>query len=176
HLAWLWHHRRDTLHVYGDVEHGYIVAPHAPQHRSQRPQPLGVDPEPFAVEGPVASSPEIFGRRVHGRPTGYGGEAHEQRWKAAVRSAFVDCVLPADCRVQVECEFLLAPEQRGRNEPDLDNLIKTTIDALDDVLGLRSGTGQRVEADDVRVNRIAASKRFAAAGEQSGARIVVQEL
>lgn len=26
HLAWLWHHRRESLHVYGRAEDGYIVA------------------------------------------------------------------------------------------------------------------------------------------------------
>ena len=61
-------------------------------------------------------------------------------------------------------------------EPDLDNLIKSTIDALDAVLGVRSGTGARLEADDVRVDRIVASKRPAAATEEPGARVTVTEL
>ncbi|WP_183092439.1 DUF429 domain-containing protein [Nocardioides stalactiti] len=30
HLAWLWHHRRDALQVYGSFEDGYIVAPPPP--------------------------------------------------------------------------------------------------------------------------------------------------
>lgn len=30
HLAWLWHHRPDTLQVYGSVQEGYIVAPAPP--------------------------------------------------------------------------------------------------------------------------------------------------
>lgn len=30
HLAWLWHHRPDTLQVYGSLEDGYIVAPPPP--------------------------------------------------------------------------------------------------------------------------------------------------
>ena len=32
HLAWLWHHHRESLHVYGSVEEGYIVAPPPPSH------------------------------------------------------------------------------------------------------------------------------------------------
>lgn len=32
HLAWLWHHRRDTLRVYGSLAEGYIVAPPPPSH------------------------------------------------------------------------------------------------------------------------------------------------
>ena len=67
-------------------------------------------------------------------------------------------MLPAQCRVQVELDFVLAPDQVGRVEPDLDNLIKSTVDALEAVLGVRPGTGYRVEADDVRVDRIVASK------------------
>lgn len=27
HLAWLWHHHRDALHVYGDLDNGYIITP-----------------------------------------------------------------------------------------------------------------------------------------------------
>lgn len=32
HLAWLWHHRRDRLDVYGSLDEGYIVAPPPPSH------------------------------------------------------------------------------------------------------------------------------------------------
>ncbi len=75
-----------------------------------------------------------------------------------------------------DLKFLLGQDQTGRNEPDLDNLIKAAIDALDGVLGVRAGTGLRVEADDVRVDRITASKRPAGADEDPGARITVAEL
>jgi predicted RNase H-like nuclease len=37
HLAWLWHHRRDALQVYGSMQEGYIVAPPPPKHRPLRP-------------------------------------------------------------------------------------------------------------------------------------------
>lgn len=37
HLAWLWHHRREALQVYGSVEEGYIVAPPRPGHGAVRP-------------------------------------------------------------------------------------------------------------------------------------------
>ncbi|SFL71676.1 Endodeoxyribonuclease RusA [Geodermatophilus ruber] len=168
HLAWLWHHRRSALEVYGDVEVGYIVAPPPPLHRPQQPE----------RSGGLASvpTPGRFERVVRGRPTGYSAGVNEQRWKADLRSAFSGCTLPAGCRVQVELEFLLGQDQRGRNEPDLDNLIKAAIDALDGVLGVRTGTGLRVEADDVRVDRIAASKRHAGENEDPGARITVAEL
>lgn len=35
HLAWLWRHRRESLHVYGNVDEGYIVAPPPPVHAAQ---------------------------------------------------------------------------------------------------------------------------------------------
>lgn len=167
HLAWLWHHRPDTLHIYGDVDDGYIIAPPPPLHRPEQTERRG--------GGAGVLTPGRFERVVHGRPTGYSGEANEQRWKAEVRSAFSGCTLPAGCRVQVDLEFLLGQDQRGRNEPDLDNLIKAAIDALVGVLGVRTGTGLRVEADDVRVDRITASKRPAGAHEAPGARIAVAE-
>ncbi|WP_432492631.1 DUF429 domain-containing protein [Kineococcus gypseus] len=37
HLAWLWHHHREALHVYGSLEEGYVVAPPPPTHRAVRP-------------------------------------------------------------------------------------------------------------------------------------------
>lgn len=162
HLAWLWHHRPETLRVYGSVREGYIIAPPAPAHRP-------IPPARVARDAPGVA------RTVAGRPTGYAGEEHERIWKNAVRAAFSDAASPAAGRVAVELEFVLGPDQAGRNEPDLDNLIKATIDALEGVLGVRTGTGTRLEADDVRVDRIVASKRI---GEPSevGARISVRPL
>ncbi|WP_062516800.1 DUF429 domain-containing protein [Demequina gelatinilytica] len=32
HVAWLWHHKRASLHVYGSLADGYIVAPPPPSH------------------------------------------------------------------------------------------------------------------------------------------------
>lgn len=115
-------------------------------------------------------------RKVAGRPTGYAGGENERRWKSAVRGAFSAAVLPGTTRIRVDMDFILTADQLGRREPDLDNLIKSTIDALEGVLGRRSGTGARVEADDVRVARILASKRHGLDGEPSGARIVVSQL
>jgi predicted RNase H-like nuclease/Holliday junction resolvase RusA-like endonuclease len=168
HLAWLWCHRPDTLQVYGDLEVGYIVAPPPPLHRAERPEHRG--------DGSNVPARGRFERVVHGRPTGYSAGVNEARWKAAVRSAFSGCTLPAGRRVQVDLEFMLSDDQRGRNEPDLDNLIKATVDALEGVLGVRTGTGSRVEADDVRVDRITASKSPAATNDRPGARITVTEL
>lgn len=51
-------------------------------------------------------------------------------------------------------------------KPDLDKLIRATLDALTEV----------VWRDDAQVVRISASKGYAALGEQPGARVVVQVL
>ncbi|WP_134765052.1 RusA family crossover junction endodeoxyribonuclease [Nocardioides sp. 1609] len=115
-------------------------------------------------------------REVVGRPTGYAGGQNEQRWKKAVRDAFAGATLPGPSRVQLEVDFVLTTQQRGRLEPDLDNLIKSTLDALDGVLGRRPATGARVEADDVRVDRLIATKRHGGEGEATGARIRMSEL
>jgi hypothetical protein len=40
--------------------------------------------------------------------------------------------------VVVEIDYRLDPSQVGHNAPDLDNLLKATIDALDGVLGPRA--------------------------------------
>ena len=37
HLAWLWHHRPESLMVYGSLEEGFIVAPPAPSLPQSRP-------------------------------------------------------------------------------------------------------------------------------------------
>lgn len=109
---------------------------------------------------------------VVGRPTGYAGEHNERAWKAAVRTALGAAAVPVGSRLALEVEFRLRPDQIGHEAPDLDNLIKSTIDALDDLIGARPIQG-REQADDERIDRITASKRLAVDGEDAGARIVV---
>ncbi|HET7689097.1 MAG TPA: DUF429 domain-containing protein [Nocardioidaceae bacterium] len=168
HLAWLWQYRRDSLHVYGGVEDGYIVAPPPPTHRPLLPT--------LARPTRSAEARTVYQRVVSGRPTGYSAGTNEDRWKSAVRQVFSGCALPAGRRLQVDLDFRLAADQRGRNEPDLDNLIQAAVDALEGVIGIRSGTGERVEADDVRVDRITATKRPARGDEEPGAWIAVSDL
>ena len=162
HLAWLWHHRPGTLAVYGSLVEGYIVAPPPPTHAARLAR--------------SKRTPAVITADVGGRPTGYGGSENERRWKLAVRAALAGRSAPAGVRVAVELEFRLGADQEGRDEPDLDHLIKSTIDALEEVLGRRAGTGSRFEADDVRVDRIVAAKRFTTASEAPGARIVVHPI
>jgi predicted RNase H-like nuclease/Holliday junction resolvase RusA-like endonuclease len=171
HLAWLWHHRPDGLQVYGSLEDGYIVAP---------PPPL-VTPEPPAHDLSRQAPPALthltaIAVDVAGRPTGFAAGDPEQRWKAAVRSAFAGKSVPPSSRVAVEVEYRLDPSQIGNNAPDLDNLLKATIDALDEVLGPRLGRFAHPQADDERVDRIVASKRVARPSETPGARLLIFEL
>lgn len=112
---------------------------------------------------------------VIGRPTGYSAGANEQHWKSAIRKAFAGPRFAAASRIGVDVAFRLDPSQRGNNAPDLDNLIKATIDALDGLLGPRSIKG-RPQADDERIDRILATKRIARDGEEPGARIRVSVL
>ncbi|MEJ5866475.1 DUF429 domain-containing protein [Pseudokineococcus sp. 5B2Z-1] len=167
-VALLWAQRPELLAVYGDGDEGYVVAPPAPRHAAVRPL--------ASSQTAAARAGAREQRWVEGRPTGYGGSANERAWKAAVREAFVGVVMPEGSRVAVTIDVRLQDDQVGRLEPDLDNLVKTTIDALDGVLGARTGTaGQRLEADDVRVARLGASKE-AAAGRPAGALVVVEEI
>ena len=39
HLAWLWHHDRDAMAVYGDLGTGYIVTPPPPARRTAQARP-----------------------------------------------------------------------------------------------------------------------------------------
>jgi Holliday junction resolvase RusA-like endonuclease len=171
HLAWLWHHMPDVLQVFGSVEDGYIVAPPPPL---VVPEASAKEPSPRAA---AAFTPmTAIAVDVAGRPTGYAAGENEQRWKAAVRAAFAGMSVPSSSRVTLEIEYRLDPLQVGHNAPDLDNLLKATIDALDGVLGLRAGSYARTLADDERVDRIVASTRVASPGETPGARMVIAEL
>jgi len=78
--------------------------------------------------------------------------------------------------VALEIDYRLDPLQIGHNAPDVDNLLKATIDALDEVLGLRPGRFARPQADGERIDRIVASKRVASPGEAPGARVVIAKL
>lgn len=85
--AWLWHHRRDALAVYGDAEDGFIVAPPQPTHApDDRPPNVG-------RKGRWRRSTDVIGR-----PTGFAGDANEQAWKAAVRESF----LQATCSASIQ--------------------------------------------------------------------------
>ncbi|PYF98908.1 Predicted nuclease (RNAse H fold) [Georgenia satyanarayanai] len=182
HLAWLWHHEPQALHVFGDADSGYIVAPPAPTHpatprvaatKAASAAPGPTPPAPVTTVAPRDDDP-VAVVDVVGRPTAWAGGTLERAWKDAVRRALAPHRVPAPWRLAVELEFRLGADQRGRNEPDLDNLVKSTVDALDDVLGARPGAFRRRQADDVRVDRIVASKRPVRDGEPAGAWITLR--
>src|SRR5262245_1603899 len=170
HLAWLWHHRPDSLQVYGSLLDGYIVAPPPPLVTPEPPRDLSLQ-APLALTYLTAIAVDVAGR-----PTGFAAGDNEQRWKEAVRSAVAGKTVPPLSRVAIEVEYRLDPSQIGHNTPDLDNLLKATIDGLDEVLGRRPGRFARPQADDERIDRIVASKRLARPDETPGARVVIVEL
>lgn len=112
---------------------------------------------------------------VGGRATGYSAGKNEIAWKAAVAQAFRGITLDAPCRIGIEIHFRLQPTQVRHLAPDLDNLIKSTIDALVDVIGERDFRGRR-QADDERVDFILARKDPVSDANQAGASIAVWAL
>lgn len=53
HVAWLWEHKPETLHVYGSLAEGYIVAPPPPAHPPMKPPPA---PRPTSAHTPGSGS------------------------------------------------------------------------------------------------------------------------
>lgn len=171
HLAWLWHHRPERLKVYGSLEDGYIIAPPAPVAGCDT-----ADNDVSPAASPASTPLTSIVVDVPGRPTGFAAGDNEQRWKAAVRSALAGTSVPPSSRIALEIEYRLDPLQVGHSAPDLDNLLKATIDAMDGVLGDRPGRFAHPQADDERIDRIVASKRVAGPGDTPGARVVIVEL
>lgn len=69
HLAWLWHRAPESLHVFGDAESGYIVAPPAPSHlptpraraAASADEDVAVDMAGLSVsEGALRLSPDVW--------------------------------------------------------------------------------------------------------------------
>ena len=165
HLAWLWHHDRDSLQIYGDTFSGYIVAPPPPTHAAAKP-----------VTTPKADDADQARRiafDITARPATYA-TAGEAGWKAAVAEAVGSAMLgqlPMIGRFGVRIDFRLPPARNGNEAWDIDNLIKPTLDAMAGVLGDRPVRG-RPQADDERIDEIHATKRTVMLGEE-GASIVV---
>ncbi len=168
HLARLWDHRPGVLAVYGTFAEGYIVAPPPPSHASEPVTRVR------ASSGARATKPRGVSFEVWGTPPGTFATANGIRWFDAVRARTVDheVFLPGE-RLGVTVDFVLPPRRDSRDEWDLDNLLKPTIDALIDVLGTRPIASVRPQADDERLDAIIATKRRANDGEAVGAHIEV---
>jgi predicted RNase H-like nuclease len=141
-VAWMWHHRRSALRVYGSMRGGYIVAPHPPSYAPRAPK----------RRGRILSD-----HFVAGRPSGHGSGRYEQQWRAAVSEIFDAGPSLPDTPVAVELTFFLGADQTGHHEPDLDNMVSATLDAL-----------------DLDVGRIVASKVPTPEGKDSGAHITIR--
>ena len=131
-----------------------------------------------------------FRVRVHGHPAPQGSkrcfcrngratvvESSSDRvkaWRAAVVAALQP--IPASPHltgpVHVDLEFYLPRPKAHRGaethikRPDVDKLVRATLDAL---------TTARIYADDSQVDTLVVHKRYARAGEEPGAQIIVME-
>lgn len=141
--------------------------------------------EPARAAVPTGWTPLVppVGRHVvmfepDGRPTPFAGGENEHKWKQAVRDAieakqpFTPPRAHARLAVRVEFRLLLA---HAMHEPDPDNLLKSTFDAMAGVLGIRKVQGPP-QADDERIDYLEVVKREVRDGEQWGATIAVYEL
>jgi Holliday junction resolvase RusA-like endonuclease len=111
--------------------------------------------------------------QVDGRPATFA-TASERPWKAAIRTAVQEagCESITEGRFAVRIDFRLAEAKTVGEVWDLDNLIKSTLDAMEGIFGLRPWKGHPQPADD-RVDRLEAQKRKPGAGERPGATIDV---
>lgn len=106
------------------------------------------------------------------------GRQKHQAWREAVAWSAAQLAtagpVPDDAPVQVELEFFMPkPKSRPKNavwadrKPDLDKLIRSTLDGLGDGGLLRH---------DSRVVRVVASKRYAQPGVATGAAVIIREV
>lgn len=163
-LAWLWHHRPETLTVFGTLEDGYIVAPPSPTHPALLTPSLKVASNDLTIE-------------VWGVEPGTIATARGDRWKSALlaESAGIATFEPGK-RLELEVDFVVPVAANHNDQWDLDNLLKSTMDALIGPLGARPVVGQMPQADDERIDRIVATKSTLVEGGSVGARMVLRRL
>ena len=121
--------------------------------------------------------------RVAGTPRGFGDNAIEAPWLAAMESckALVDIAEreadPAEV-YSVELEFVIDPhsgcygDSYREQGPDLDNLVKLTIDGL--TKERRDGMGLGIIPRDDAVMEISATKRKKTGEEATGAFVTIK--
>lgn len=95
-----------------------------------------------------------------------------ERWTEVVKQT--TAALPKVVRsVHIKLSFVLPKDKYPTNHPygpDLDNLLKRLLDALNHTVL------SEVEGNDGAIVRLAASKRKARRGEQTGVRMILHEL
>lgn len=121
----------------------------------------------FFVAGVPQSQGSTRAFVVKGRAVTTSANPKNKSWRESVAAEFrVHCTSLLEIPIRVELEFVMPrttslPKTKTRphtTKPDLDKLIRSIFDA---------GSGV-AWADDARVNRISATKRYADIGEQSG--------
>ena len=92
HLAWLWQHRPESLHVYGSLDDGYIVAPPPPTHPAIKPTPPAPEPQTSSV---AAGAPRQERKRATAQKvTGPGSAAQRLADDAAdIRAMLIDHIV-----------------------------------------------------------------------------------
>ncbi len=115
---------------------------------------------------------------IAGTPRTWGDRQIENEWLSTMRNALAQFV-PAEPQVvdryEVTVEFLIwpgSPKYRGQlpeHGPDLDNLVKLTIDVLTPL----RGRGLGIIPDDTAIYRITASKVLVMSDNETGAWLTV---
>jgi len=148
----------------------------------------GVDPDdpvlastfPLTAVHPAGGAPaesrawrHVARLEVPGRPATYS-TAGDRPWRAAVHEVVgrSDVTPPRGAVFAVRLDFRLPAPTRAGEAWDLDNLAKSTIDALGGVLGERHWNGPPQVADHLVVH-LQATKRQVALDEPTGATIDV---
>jgi Holliday junction resolvase RusA-like endonuclease len=118
---------------------------------------------------------------VSGTPRGFGDRRIENEWIGAMHRA-IEAVprrpLPGDGCLEVSLRFLVCPTSpayRGQSPthgPDLDNLVKLTIDGLSPL----SGRGLGLIPNDAAVYRICTAKEIVQRHDEAGAWITLSTL
>jgi Holliday junction resolvase RusA-like endonuclease len=107
---------------------------------------------------------------IRGTPRGYGKKETEDSWKKPVIKALEDVMPLSENKYHITLEFNINPDSKrywGKNKPDgpdIDNLVKTTIDAV----FMNSGI------DDKAVYSIKATKRIVKRDGNMGVKIKIE--
>ncbi|WP_088284303.1 DUF429 domain-containing protein [Kineosporia sp. A_224] len=193
-------HHPEGVRVFGDLASGYILtpvtieiaaaldaeigSPAVPSVAAKAPSTIPtVGPSESRVTQPNVPFPEplmpgrlLVAFDVPERPSSFSSSATTAWVRAVAAQLEARGVQPANTRFAVSIAFR-TPQPSTVNEAwDIDNLVKSTLDAMGAILGTRPGRFDPPQADDERVDYLVASKRTVRPGEPYGATIQVYDL